>query len=881
MTTAAESSEHDVQPLAGIRVVELATGVSGPYAGKLLADFGAEVVKVEPPDGDPSRREGVRAGPRPEPESSPLFLHLNTNKRSVVASPDVAADVEFVRSLLGWADVVLHSDQPGTEGWLSALARLSSGSDGLDEIRSAHPALVVTSVTPYGLTGPYAALAGSEIVTYALGGPMLATGDPDREPMKLAGRIVQYHAGAVAAVATLSAVSMVAVNGEGTHVEVSNLETQAASIDRRLVLALGYQFDGRVGYREGGGRIGPIPAGVYPNGDGYCQIVFAPNWMPRVAELLGDEELSRRIARPDWYDDDEVPELLNTALFMWTLQRTKQEAMEEAQALQLAITPLNSTIDVLDDKHFRERAFWQRWDHPVVGPYEGPGPQFRMDGGWQARRRAPLLGEHTEEVRAQVASSLGLSQTSSGGNASVSAGRGGVAAATDSVGSGGTKRLPLEGVRVLDLTVVWAGPLTTTLLGDLGAEIVRLDNPNLFPTATRGAVPRPAAERVSDLGQFWGRFPDGELGERPWNRVGPFVCHARNKLGMTIDLRTELGRETFLELVEQSDVLVENNSIRVLPSLGLGWEELHDRNPRLIMVRMPSLGLHGPYAEYVGFGAHMEALCGYSSLRGYRDLDPTSLDPTYFMDPASGVNGAFAALCALRRRERTGVGELIEFAQAENLLSYVGEFLVDASLTGEPHECHGNRDPHRAPQGVYRCVGDRVGDGTPGAEQWVALSVADDDQWRRLVVALGSPSWAIAEALATEAGRRVRHDLIDSELAVWAEERTVDEVVAVCRSAGVSAGPVLDEAGLFADGHLRGRGFFRVNQSADVPPVEFPGHQWGWDGPELRWGPLNTMGGDNDYLYRTVLGKTDDELAVLDAERHLADGYRDEDGRPL
>ena len=859
------------QPLAGLQVVELATGVSGPYAGKLLADFGADVVKVEPPTGDPSRHEGVRPGPRPGSEASPLFLHLNANKRSVVADLETVAGRATVSALIGRADAVIESHLPGE---LAAL--------GIDLVaaRENREQLVVTSVTPYGQDGPYAGLPSAEIVTYALGGPMLATGDPDREPIKMAGNVVQYQAGAVAALATLAALLRAEAAGCGAAIDVSNLETQAASIDRRATLAIGHQYDGGNGYRVGGGRIGAIPAGIYPAEDGYCQIVFAPNWMPRVAEMLGDEELIRRIAAPDWLDDEEVPDLLNAAIFGWTLARSKQATMTDAQARQLAITPVNSTTDVLADPHFRQRRFWHRWEHPVAGHYEAPGSPFRLgrhasggpdaatataaDGGWVARRPPPLLGQHTDEVLAELAADEPTATRAAPTRATAT--RAAPTATTD------PDRLPLDGLRVLDLTVVWAGPLATMLLGDLGAEVIRLDNPNLFPTATRGAVPRPRPGHEADFGQFWGRFPGGAGGERPWNRVAAFVSHSRNKLGATLDLRTDLGRRTFLELVDRADVLVENNSVRVLPSLGLGWDVLHARNPRLIEVRMPSLGLTGPYADYIGFGAHMEALCGFSSLRGYPDLDPTWLDTTYYMDPASGVAAAFATLCALRRRRATGRGELVEVAQAENLLNYLGEYLIDASLTGQPHRCHGNRHPHRAPQGAYPCVGD---------DRWVALSVADDDQWAALVDALGRPAWATDPALATEDGRRRHHDELDGHLAAWTADRATDDVVAICRSAGVAAAPVLDEAGLFADPQLVARRWFRTNGCDDVPDISFPGHQWRWDGPPLRWDRLNMMGRDNDRVYRELLGKSDAELAALAAERHLADGYLDGDGNPL
>ncbi len=813
-----------------------------------------------------------------------MFLHLNTNKRSVVIDLGTEEGIRTAAALIASADLVIESSTPGH------LAEL-----GLDlmALRRDKPSLVITSVTPFGQDGPYAELPESEIVSYALGGPMLATGDPDREPIKMAGDVVQYHCGAVAALASLAAVTVAATSGHGTHVDVSNFETQAASIDRRATLAVGYQYDGENGHRVGGGRVGAIPAGIYPAADGYCQIVFAPNWMPRVAEMLGDEELSKRIADPDWYDDDEIPDLLNAAIFGWTLQRSKQQTMEDAQARQLAITPVNSTTDVLADKHFRERGFWQPWDHPVVGRYESPGAPFRMANGWKARRPPPTLGQHTEEVLVELAeraataapSAAEPGATGSSGPSAAepgAAGSSGPSAAEPGPAAGSTARsasparLPLDGVRVLDMTVVWAGPLVTMLLGDLGAEVIRLDNPNLFPTATRGAVPRPKAGQEADFGQFWGRFPDGEGGERPWNRVAAFVSHSRNKLGATLDLRTELGRETFLELVETADVIVENNSVRVVANLGLDWDVLHARNPRLIALRMPSLGLSGPYADYIGFGAHMEALCGFSSLRGYRDLDPTSLDTTYYMDPASGVAGAFAALCALRRREVTGEGELIEFAQAENLMNYIGEYLIEASITGEAHECHGNRHPHRAPQGAYPCA-----DSDRSNDQWMVLSVADDAQWSALVAAMGSPSWACDPALATEAGRRARHDELDERLAGWTAGRSAAETVEVCHSVGVSAAAVLDEQALFADPHLAARRWFRPNHCDDVDTILFPGHQWRWGGPEMRWDQLNMMGRDNDYVYRELLGKTEAEMDALRAERHLADGYLDADGNPL
>ena len=311
--------------------------------------------------------------------------------------------------------------------------------------------------------------------------------------------------------------------------------------------------------------------------------------------------------------------------------------------------------------------------------------------------------------------------------------------------SSNAQKGPLTGVRVLDLSRVLAAPSCTQILGDLGADIVRVDNPWIFPTATRGIFPRPTKEMIADIGGIGGAYPDADPGERPWNRFGLFNVHARNKRSVTLDLRKERGREAFLRLVDVSDVMIENNSVDLMDRLGIGWDEIHTRNPQLIMVRMPSVGLEGPYRSFLGFGVNFEALCGLGAIRGYRDADLSENESVFHMDAASGSAGAFAALTALRRRETTGVGELVEVSQCENMLNHIGEFLMDAARSGVVHQPLGNRHRVHAPQGCYPCRGD---------DQWVALSVTSDEEWGALVELLGSPDWSADTDLAHVEGRQ-------------------------------------------------------------------------------------------------------------------------------
>lgn len=819
------------QPLDGIRVVELAQGIAGPYAGKLFADYGADVVKVEPPGGDRARQLGPFPDSGPDLEHSALFLHLNTNKRSVVAEPGDA----LVSRLVADADVVIQSEpvpDPAT-------------------LRAEHPALVVLTVTSFGLTGPYAGFKGEEIVHYALGGPMASTGNPDREPLKMGGDIGQYQCGTVGAVAAMAALRMAAHSGRGTHIDLANTETQVCSIDRRMAYLLYAVYRRGNTLRNGGYKVMPFPIGVRPTLDGHIQLSTLMNWIPRMLRVMDDPDMAAIYDNPAWMLDETTPERVDAQVLLWGLSRTRQQAMEEAQAGGWPITAINRPVDLLSDAHFADRGFFVPVDHPAAGTVRQPGPPFRMDDGWALRRPAPLLGQHTDEVVAEVGARSPRPTVAPGAD---------------------DRRLPLAGMRVLDLTVVWAGPFATFFLGDLGADVIRVDNPWIFPSATRGVMPRPPKTILTEGDGIFAAYPDGEPGERPWNRLGLFNSHARNKRSVTLDLRKDSGREAFLRLAETCDVMVENNSVDLLENLGIGWETLHARNPRLILLRMPSVGRTGPYRGYLGFGVNFEGLCGLTALRGYPDLDPSEGENVYHMDAASGSAGALAVLVALRRREATGRGEVIELSQSENMLSHIGELLIDADRTGAEHGTLGNRHRVRAPQGCYRCAGD---------DAWAVISVGSDEEWAGLGRAAGSPAWASDTRFATAEGRRLHHDELDERIGEWTSGLGNQSVFERCQAEGVPAAPVLHDLDALADPHLRARGMFAPNTCEDTGTHEYPTHAWHWDGPALRFDRLPVMGGDNEAVFKDLLGFSDDEYARLEADGNLSTWYLGPDGQPL
>jgi len=855
------------QPLEGIRVVELATGIAGPYAGRLLADYGAEVVKIEPPGGDPNRRMGMCVGDEPGLEDGPVHLHLNTNKRSIALDIDDAADRDRLRTVLADADVLIESETPG---------RLNQHGLDHETLAAAQPRLVTVSVTPFGQTGPYAGYKGAEIVHYAHGGPMHSAGLARREPVKMSYDLGLHHCGTMAAMTALSSLALAERDQRSVHVDLATSETQLVSIDRRMTYLLYWAYNQQNALRSPGRRLGTLPNGLYPVRDGHVHLACMPAWVPRMLKTLGDDELAAGYDRPGWEADPELAERLDVALTLWGFERDRYDAMHQAQANGWPLTAVNHPIDVLSDPHFVQTGFWHHVDHPTAGSYRMPGPAIIIDDGWKRRRRPPLLDEHSSEPfewpeRAEPTPPHATSPTP---------GRPGLSAPPESP--------PLTGLRVLDLTVVWAGPFATMLLGDLGADIIRVDNPHIFPSATRGLLPRPPAEMVPELGPIFATYPDADPGDRPWNRAGIFTAHARGKRSVTLDLRTELGRETLLRLTEHCDVMIENNAAGLLDKLDLGWDVLHERNPGLTLIRMPSVGLSGPYRDYVGFGVNFEALSGLTAIRGYPDEDRTDVDPLFHMDAASAGLTAFAVHAVLRRVAKTGVGELVELSQTQNMMNQIGAVFIDADRTGRTHGPLGNRDPNRAPQGCYPCApeaspaGDASASGPPDDDdRWAVISVGDDTEWLGLRMAMGDPPWAKDSRFDTLAGRHEHHDELDGRLAEWTGALSDTEVFERCQSHGVPAAPVLSEQRCYADPHLRARDMFRPNGSEELGTHEYAAHVWHWDGPPLAWGSIPMLGEHNDEVFRDLVGLDDTEMAALDADGQLSRDYLDGDGNPL
>ena len=378
--------------LSHVRVLDFTTQVAGPYCTKLLADYGADVIKVERPGtGDASRSMGPFPGDVPHPEKSGLFLHLNTNKRSITLDLTTRAGQKIARELCETADLVVESFRPGV------MDRFGLGFEALQAL---NPRLVMTSISNFGQTGPYRDYKSSDILVYAMGGEMNSTGLEDREPVKLGVNVVLYQAGSVAAVGSAGALFLSQDDGPGQQVDVSIMETQTGSIDRRMSALIAYQYTGETSERVPLGASG-YPMGVYPCEDGYLEVTGGLTYFSRVVQALGNpsELLEPRWYTPESQTDPELKSEFETHFLSWTLERTKTEAWHAAQEAGVLSAPLNTMEDLANDQHFNERGAFAQIDHPAAGRLKYPGRPFIMsETPWEVRRPAPLLGQHNREI---------------------------------------------------------------------------------------------------------------------------------------------------------------------------------------------------------------------------------------------------------------------------------------------------------------------------------------------------------------------------------------------------------------------------------------------------------------------------------------------------
>jgi crotonobetainyl-CoA:carnitine CoA-transferase CaiB-like acyl-CoA transferase len=811
------------RPLDGITVVDLTHHVAGPFATRLLAAYGARVIKVERPGtGDPARLAGPFPGDVPHPERSGRFLYLNTGKESVTLDLKTPAGRAAVLEMAAAADLVVENFAPRV---LPSL--------GLDwpTFHAVNPALSMVSISNYGQSGPYREYAGTNLTLFAAGGQMALTGEPDREPLVNGGTQALLQAGLHGFAAGVTAVFGARAHGHGVHVDISIQEVQAASLEGAGPAALVHGLDT--------GRTGNIMRalwGIYPCADGYVGCSCLERNVPNLLAAMGRADL---LADPDFRNprwrmehNDEVVALL----MEFFTRHTRRELQELALRHRVPFGVVATVDELLEWPTLRAKGFWQEVDHPVAGRLVYPGPPATIDGGGFLLTPAPRLGGAGTGEPGAVGES---------GAPGPRLGRVPAAPAAGPPAADGEPPLPLAGVRIVDLTMVWAGPYATRLLADMGADVIKVEGVANFDLV-RGLAGFP---------------PDGP--ERPWDRSAYFNEYNRNKRGITLDLARPEGRRALLDLVRVADALIENYRADVLEGLGLGPDVLHAERPDLVIVSMPGFAKDGPERDQVGYGPTIEQMGGLVALTGYADGPPQKTGISYG-DPVAGIMAAGALVTALVRRQRTGKGAVVEVSQRDNMIGLIGEAVLDWAMNRRLQPRRGNRHPRMAPHGVYPCRPLPEAEGRPqgllsattrATDRWVAVAVATDAQWRALCKAIGRPELADDPRYAGAAARLAHQDELDALLREWTAERTDDEAMALLQARGIPASAVRTPLTLTTDPHLAARGFYREVDHPVVGRHRVAGPLWNLSSPrvEIR-APAPCFGQHTDTVLMDLVG---------------------------
>ncbi len=393
-------------------------------------------------------------------------------------------------------------------------------------------------------------------------------------------------------------------------------------------------------------------------------------------------------------------------------------------------------------------------------------------------------------------------------------------------------------VRVLDISMGWAGPLIGQMFAEMGAEVIKVEDTHHFDW-WRGSLSMAPPEM------------------QPIERSGVFNTANRGKRGVTLDLASTRGIEILKRLVKLSDLLVENFSPGVVNRLGLGYESVSAINPRLIMISMPSFGSDGPECNARAYGNTVEAMAGVTGLTGYHDGGGQHYTLSNALgDPVGGLHGVFALMVAMRERERSGRGQLIELAQVESLIPFVAEEILEYQFTGKVPAVRGNRHREHAPHGIYRCVGD---------DDWIALACESDTQWRSLVGALRVERLAADQRFAGASARKANEDALDAELSRVIAQLNADDCIARLRDAGVLAAPVNSAPAVIADPQIQSREYFVAIDRAVVGTHLYPGAVARIPDTPLRAdAPAPLLGEHNRQVFAEMLGMTDDEIAELE-----------------
>lgn len=795
--------------LSHLRVLELSDGVAGEYCGKLLADFGAEIIKVERPGGGSDTRRRPPLARTGDPgERSGLFAYLNANKRSVCLETADASGRETLQALIRSVDAVIDDYPPGH---LESL--------GIDPecVTRSHPGLIVCAITPFGYEAPAEMQNACSLgVFHSSGWGYHCPSDPDPEkpPLQGAGRfLVDYESGMSAALALAAALYCKQGSGRGQFIDVSQQASMASLADYvvgQMVAGHMNASTSRQAFELGG------PATFFRCLDGYVYLWMSePTHWRGLATLMGEPQWMRELPER-WLElhlTHERIERCRTEIALWMRAQRKSEVAARAQKLGVPLVPVNTLQDILASPQMAFRGFFAEVEHPTLGRLRHPTVPYRLSATpARIARPAPRLGESTNAVLSEIRAASSQSSVPMRPARSP--------AASGSPGTAGNRAAgPLAGVRVLELTKIWAGPYTGKLLALLGAEVIRVESWDSLDATRR-------------------------YGTQDVNQAPGFQAINPGKRSVQLNTRSEEGRRLLGELIKRSDIVVENLRPGAADRMGFAYEGLRALRPDVVAVSMSMHGHEGPLAYQTGYAPCFSALAGICDLTGYEDGPPQLLNIRYG-DSSYGTAAAFAALVALIHRQRTGHGQYVDVSAVEALAALLGDCFMEYFLTGRVPTRSGNRHPEMAPHGTYRCKYD----------EWISIAVRTEAQWRSFCEAMGAAALADDARFASLHSRQRHAVALDEIISAWTAGRDAHELGAALRHNGIAAFKSLSSLDLVSDEQLWRQQFFCAIPNGKQGSIPIAGAPWRMSlTPPAVERAAPALGQDNDYVLGELLG---------------------------
>ncbi len=795
-------------PLNGVRVLDFATE-RAELAGRILADLGADVLKVEPPGGARARR----LGPFDSAGESLYWAAMGLGKRSVVIDYLRPEGRDEALRLAREADILIESSDPGV---------MAADGLGYSQLRVENPRLVYVSVTPYGQDGPYALRPATDLTLEAAGGLLGLQGDGDRPPVPVGYPQASFHGGAQAAADAIIALCERERSGLGQHLDVS----MQAAMEWTLMNASGYPPNtGGDPPNHGANRAQPpaelvpgvvMPA-IWPCKDGWMQMTvtlggLGARTLGNLVRLIAEEgELSPELATSGWIAWTETiapgevePANVSTAIEeigRYFLKRTKEELMARAVEHRMLLAPIRTLEELPREPQLAARKYWR-----TIGGRLHPGPAARFSRTpMEPGTAAPALGEH--QGRPPWTNPAGPSRRP----------------------TSGTKRSrAFEGLKVADFAWVGVGPLIAKALADHGATVVHVESA-VRPDVLRLGPPFKDGIAGIDRSQFQANFNS-------------------SKMSLALNLAMAEGQEVARRLIAWSDVVLESFVPGVLRDFGFTYEALAKDRPELIMLSTCLNGQTGPYATYRGFGTQGSTLSGLHGLTGWPDRPPKGTWGAYtdFIAPRYGVAALTAAIF---ERERSGLGQYIDLGQVEAAIHFLEPALLDYTVNGVTREAQGHRSERAWPHGVFA---------TEGEERYVAVSVENQKQWTALAALLG-----LEDAPAGWPGPGAADPAVDAALAAWCAARDPWEAADELCANGVPAAVVARPSDLYNDPQLAHRGFFVTCDHAEMGPTPYDGPATIFSETPARLTAGPALGQHTEMVLREILGMDGEEIAEL------------------